>query len=192
MCREIVSEMHVTLLTDTYTRMARLRLFVSKRIARSKEWNTNERTAFCPVQHRYVEHDLTDRKDSKWSTGHEVRRKVKGSDSLRQDRVCSWSGVAVIAFKECARTVRMNGRHIASLFPSTEALITIIRTMRGNGHVSRRTKRIYKHKRSNDTQSSARLAVSRLSVRASTERNLERLWRSFRENSRRLVHSSRA
>lgn len=118
--------MHVTLLTDTYTRMARLRLFVSKRIARSKEWNTNERTAFCPVQHRYVEHDLTDRKDSKWSAGHEVRRKVKGSDSLRQDRVCSWSGVAVIAFKECARTVRMSGRHIASLFPSTETLISLL------------------------------------------------------------------
>lgn len=183
--------MHVNpLLIDTYVRMGRLGLFVSKRIARRKN-GIRTRTVFCPV-HRYVEHDLTDRKDSKWSTGHEVRRKVKGSDSLRQDRVCSWSGVAVIAFEECARTIRMSGRHIAFLFPSTETLITIFRTIYGNGHVSRRTKRIYKHKRSNDTQSSARLAVSRLSVRASTERNLERLWRSFRENSRRLVHSSRA
>ncbi|OAD61747.1 hypothetical protein WN48_09698 [Eufriesea mexicana] len=98
------------------------------------------RTAFCPV-HGHVERDRLDRKDSKWSTGHEVRRKVKGSESRRRDRVRSWSGVAVIAFEECARTVGMSERHLAFRFPRTGTNHCFPNDTL-NGHEPRRTRRI--------------------------------------------------
>lgn len=114
-----------------------------------------------------------------------IRRKVKGSESRLRDRVRSWSGVAVIAFEECAPTVEMS---------TAASLVSLLKDRRINhcfpSDTQNRqrftTNETDERERSNVARSSTRQTASRLSVRApsETERNMQRLWRPYRANTR--------